>query len=916
MQKARKKWSCIALAVSLAVLPMRAAAEEPTALQNDLDTPSKGIIYQSAFDLETSAGDRMQELFCFVQDSGFNRIYFDPSGQAEKALPQLPAIRIRPNEEKALEELSALTELLEENEISLSLVFDPFSLSPSHPAYQFVKTAVNYGSDIAAWEGENLRLDPSQERNLALAQWNLQKLLAAGSMTDEILFPSTAFLSEHQEQNSQIAQAQRMAAFLEGISGGGLSVSVRYDPLFAPTAQNGKRLATPELTPQTLVENQLADAIYPVADEQTADCEEKAECWNNWAEGLEVVPYLQNSSDDHYFSICSQIFLLRQSGISSVAVAGYEQRNRSSESAALLSFALLEESSLIPEGYSLQVPQTFAITKPDSDITISASSYYVMGTSNPNLPLYFDGELVERQTANGGFGVYLTDIPVGTSTYTFSQGAQSKTISITRTDPTQTSVSYLSKIVQSSMYPYYDEAVKVGEPISFGCTAPAGARVSATFQGKTVVLTQKAAAQSGVPASYSGTMLMPDAEDDNSTTKIGAVTYTLTYQGITTSYTSSGELYVVGKNTTLAVMANDYINNVYGNVAIADDFYMTLYQGACDYVDEVTDSHYKLRSGGYLPKSTADILEGAPIVENKVSAASFKVEERGESLTLTGTAKAPYKAYMTDTKLVVTLWNTNGVPENTSPKNSSLFQEISSVKNDDGSVTLTFSYQEGVKLWGYSVEYDGENTVIFAKKAPVLAESHEKPLEGIVVVIDAGHGGEDPGALGIAGTSGPTEKDLNFISAYASKQILEALGASVHMVSEDNARLTFEERMDPARNLRADFFLSFHHNSTEESFDSSNSFGTEIYYHEQQSKMFAENILDSITSANGRIPRGAYQDYYRVTRMTYAPSLLLELGFVVNPAEYEDLCQPIRIYQTALGVADGIMRTVENFGSR
>ena len=83
---------------------------------------------------------------------------------------------------------------------------------------------------------------------------------------------------------------------------------------------------------------------------------------------------------------------------------------------------------------------------------------------------------------------------------------------------------------------------------------------------------------------------------------------------------------------------------------------------------------------------------------------------------------------MTDTKLVVTLWNTNGVPENTSPKNSSLFQEISSVKNDDGSVTLTFSYQEGVKLWGYSVEYDGENTVIFAKKAPVLAESHEKPL--------------------------------------------------------------------------------------------------------------------------------------------------------------------------------------------
>ena len=141
-----------------------------------------------------------------------------------------------------------------------------------------------------------------------------------------------------------------------------------------------------------------------------------------------------------------------------------------------------------------------------------------MGTSDPNLPLYLDGELIERKTTNGGFGVYLTDIPVGTSTHTLSQGLQSQTFSITRIAPDQSSVSYISKIVQSSMYPYYHDAVTVGEPIHFSCTAPAGANVSVTFQGKKVSLTQKAAAQSGVPAVYSGTMTMPDLGEDNATT--------------------------------------------------------------------------------------------------------------------------------------------------------------------------------------------------------------------------------------------------------------------------------------------------------------------------------------------------------------------------------------------------------------
>ena len=101
-------------------------------------------------------------------------------------------VRLRSDQERTLEELSYLTPLLEEKRISLSLVLDPFSLSPSHPAFRFVKTVTDHGSSIAVWDGESLHLDPAQEQNQALAQWDLQKRLAAGSIADELLMPNTA----------------------------------------------------------------------------------------------------------------------------------------------------------------------------------------------------------------------------------------------------------------------------------------------------------------------------------------------------------------------------------------------------------------------------------------------------------------------------------------------------------------------------------------------------------------------------------------------------------------------------------------------------------------------------------------------------------------------------------------------------
>lgn len=300
-------------------------------------------------------------------------------------------------------------------------------------------------------------------------------------------------------------------------------------------------------------------------------------------------------------------------------------------------------------------------------------------------------------------------------------------------------------------------------------------------------------------------------------------------------------------------------------------------------------------------------------VDSPIQGIVFEKEKSGEKWTIVGNNRVPYQGEMTETSLVVKLWNTSGAEQmNPQLQDSQMFADLQIEVSEDNVATLTFQLAEGQKLWGYSIEYGEDGSVvIFAKKPPEISDIPGKPLSGTVVVIDAGHGGEDPGALGIAGTTGPAEREFNYINAYAASQVLKSLGATVHMVNEQDERLDFKERMEPARQLRADFFLSFHHNSTNESYDSSKAKGMEVYYHEEQSKRFAENALLCITSTNKRAARGFYQDYYRVTRMTYAPSLLLELGFVVNPEEYEDLCNPLRIYQTSFGVAKAVLKTIE-----
>ena len=169
----------------------------------------------------------------------------------------------------------------------------------------------------------------------------------------------------------------------------------------------------------------------------------------------------------------------------------------------------------------------------------------------------------------------------------------------------------------------------------------------------------------------------------------------------------------------------------------------------------------------------------------------------------------------------------------------------------------------------------------------------------------------DSGAAGTAGYSGPTEKDLTLAAVKATQKRLESLGATVVVPRTDDSTMTMDARIQQAEAKKVDFFISMHYNSIATGANATNAKGVEVYYYQDMSTDFGQHMLASLSTGTGRNARGVKFSTFRVTLNTYAPSLLLELGFLCNPVEYDNICNPQNLYQTANAVAEGIIATLK-----
>jgi N-acetylmuramoyl-L-alanine amidase len=163
-------------------------------------------------------------------------------------------------------------------------------------------------------------------------------------------------------------------------------------------------------------------------------------------------------------------------------------------------------------------------------------------------------------------------------------------------------------------------------------------------------------------------------------------------------------------------------------------------------------------------------------------------------------------------------------------------------------------------------------------------ESRETRLERMnemkkLIVIDAGHGGTDPGAIGITKRK---EKDFNLIIALKLRDLLRnSPNFEVRLTRETDVFIELSERARIANSIKADAFVSIHANNT----GSATPSGYETWYTRDTSKKFADAMHKSVLPSTGFIDRKVKCGSLAVCRETTMPAILLEAGFLSNPVE-------------------------------
>lgn len=556
--------------------------------------------------------------------------------------------------------------------------------------------------------------------------------------------------------------------------------------------------------------------------------------------------------------------------------------------------------------------QPLYVAYPPNNHETTAKQIFLIGTAPPEGQVLINGKPIKRSDA----GHFAPSFPlqVGENLFTLRYQNQELQMKVTRlsTEPVlPTGVGF----AQDSLTPASDIVRLPGEVVCFSAIAPPKANVSVTLGNQRISLLPQSQAVELPPNSA----VLTEQNQPTAVDRVGQ------YQGCTTATTPGDfgqpqfQLSLNGKTVsqsapgrvTIAAPTQLEIAEVIVESGVARTGPATDYSRLTP-LPKGTQARITGREGDWLRLDYGAWINQKETQIRPASVPSTSIIRSVKARQIPGWTEiwfplqvpVPVSVQQSDRTFTLTLHNTTAQTDTIHLNDDPLIERLDWQQVTPTQIQYTFNLKTA-QQWGYKLRYEGTSLVLSLRHAPDLeASSSKKSLAGITILLDPGHGSEND--LGAKGPTGYPEKDVTLtISKLVRNQLIKR-GATVQMTRSGDEDLYPQDRVDQINRLEPAIALSLHYNALPDEGNAINTKGLAAFWYNTQAHSLAVFLHNYLTQELERPSYGVFWNNLALTRPTVAPAVMLELGFMINPEEYEWIVDSQEQQKLAEAIAGGI----------
>lgn len=552
--------------------------------------------------------------------------------------------------------------------------------------------------------------------------------------------------------------------------------------------------------------------------------------------------------------------------------------------------------------------ESLLVVFPPTNYQTSTEKIFFIGTAPRDGQVLINGKLINRSKA----GHFSPSFPLqlGENIFKVRYQNQEREIKIIRLS-TQPELPPGLGFAKDSLTPAVDIARLPGELICFSAVAPPQATVSVNLVNQNIALLPQPSQAQLPPNSsvltglnqpnlssltkYQGCTTVTNAAD------LGKPQFNLQINDQRITQTGLGKIEILSP-TQLPVAEIISESGVARTGSSTDYSRLTpLPKGTMATVTGKEGEWLRLDYGAWINSKETKIISGAIAPQTVIRSVGYRQLAEATEIRFPLEIPVPVTVEQGNNSFILTLYNTIAQTDTIRLDDDPLISRLDWQQVSPTQVKYTFNLKK-LQQWGYKLRYDNTTLVLTLRHPPKLKNS-ALPLSGIKIVLDPGHGGKESGA---SGPTGYLEKDVNLIISKLLRDDLVKRGAKVVMTREDDRDMSLGERQVIINTEEPAIALSIHHNSLPDNGDAEKTKGFGTFWYHPQSHSLAIFLQNYVVKNLRKPSYGVFWNNLALTRPHAAPAVLLELGFMSSPDEFEEIVNPQAQKKMANTLADGI----------